>query len=234
MNVKPAAALAILAALAAAALLAGYWQVVVGIDAVLLVACLRAPARRRRPYLVGCALTAGAILLVTPLVVVEGSRVLWSGPIVPVLGQLDVTAEELGAAAVQALRLTAVTLAFAAYALLLDHDALLRSVRFARRSALVVALASRLVPTLERDVAGLVESLRGRGIEVEGLRGRARLLSPLVAGSLERAMGLAEAMEARGYGCPGATRSPGTPWRVADRALVAAAVGLVVVGALWL
>ena len=72
---------------------------------------------------------------------------------------------------------------------------------------LAIALATRLVPTLERDAAGLVEALRGRGVEVSGLRGRARLLSPLLAGSLERALNLAEAMEARGYGRPGAHAS---------------------------
>ena len=152
----------------------------------------------------------------------------------PVLGQLDITSEELGGAAVQALRLSAVTLAFAVYALLLDHDELLRSARFARRSALVVALATRLVPTLERDAAGLVEALRGRGVDVGGVRGRARLVSPLVSGSLERAMDLAEAMEARGYGRPGATRSPSPPWRARDRAALVAAAALVAVGVLWL
>ena len=80
--------------------------------------------------------------------------------------------------------------------------------RFARRSVLAMALATRLVPTLERDAAGLVEALRGRGVEVTGARGRARLLAPLLAGSLERALNLAEAMEARGYGRPGGTRTP--------------------------
>ena len=205
---RPAAALALLAALAAAALLADRWQVVALIAAALFAACFRAPAARRRPYLAGCLVTAGTVFLLTPLVVVEGANVLWSGPVLPVLGQLDVTTEELGAAAVQAFRLAAVTLAFAAYALLLDHDALLRSARFARRSAFVVALATRLVPTLERDTAGLLETLRGRGVTVEGVRGRARLLSPVVSGSLERAMNLAEAMEARGYGRAGATRTP--------------------------
>lgn len=231
---RPAAALALLSALAAAALLADRWQVVAAIAAVLLGLCLRAPVARRRPYLIGCALTAGAVLLITPLVVVEGVDVLWSGPVVPVLGQLDVTTEELGAAAVQALRLSAVTLAFAVYALLLDHDALLRSARFARRSALVVALATRLVPTLERDAAGLVEALRGRGVDVGGVRGRARLVSPLVSGSLERALNLAEAMEARGYGRPGATRPPSPPWRALDRGALAAAAALVAAGVLWL
>ena len=131
------------------------------------------------------------------------------------------------------MRLAAVTLAFAVYALLLDHDSLLRSARFARKSALVVALATRLVPTLERDVRGLVEALRGRGVEVEGVRGRARLVSPLVAGSLERALNLAEAMEARGYGRAGATRAPTPRWRSLDRLALVAAVA-VVLGALWL
>jgi energy-coupling factor transport system permease protein len=188
---RPAAALALLLALAAAALLTDHWQVPVVITAVLLALCLRAPVSRRWPYLLGCLTTAGAVLLITPLLVVEGSEVIWSGPVVPVLGQLDVTTEELAGAAVQAVRLAAVTLAFAVYALLLDHDSLLRSARFARRSALVVALATRLVPTLERDVHGLVEALRGRGVEVEGVRGRAGLLSPIVSGSLERALNLA-------------------------------------------
>jgi energy-coupling factor transport system permease protein len=230
---RPAPALALLLALAAAALVADRWQVPAVVAAVLLGLCLRAPASRRWPYLVGCALTAGAVFVVTPLVVVEGVDVLWSGPVVPVLGQLDVTTEELAAAAVQAVRLAAVTLAFAVYALRLDHDALLRSARFARRSALVVALATRLVPTLERDVRGLVEALRGRGVEVEGVRGRARLVSPIVSGSLERALNLAEAMEARGYGRAGATRAPSPRWRSLDRLALVGAV-VVAAGAVWL
>ena len=230
---RPAAALAVLTSLAAAALLADHWQAPAAIACVLFALCLRAPASRRWPYLFGCAVTAGAVFVITPLVVVEGVGVLWSGPIVPVLGQLDVTTEELAGAAIQAVRLAAVTLAFAVYALLLDHDSLLRSARFARRSALVVALATRLVPTLERDVRGLVEALRGRGVAVEGIRGRARLVSPLVSGSLERALNLAEAMEARGYGRAGATRAPTPRWRLLDRLALAGAAA-VVLGTLWL
>jgi energy-coupling factor transport system permease protein len=90
------------------------------------------------------------------------------------------------------------------------------------------------VPTLERDAAGLRDAVRGRGVAVDGLRGHARLLSPLVAGSLERASNLAEAMEARGYGRPGRTVAPGRPWRRADRVAVALAVVLVAGGILWL
>ena len=231
---SPVPAAALLAGLAAAALLADRMSSVAVIVLLLLVICLRAPAERRRMYLVGAFLSGLAVVLVTPFVETIGSHPLWIGPTVPVLGQLDVTSEELRNGIFQGLRLTAVALAFAAYALLLDHDRLVQSAGFARRSVLAIALATRLVPTLERDASGLVEALRGRGVEVTGLRGRARLLSPLFAGSLERAMNLAEAMEARGYGRRGATRAPRPPWGLAERLALAGGVLAVVLGALWL
>ena len=231
---RPAAAAALLAALSAAALLAHRTASVAAIAVLLLVVCLRAPAGRRRLYLVGAIGSGLAVVLLTPFVETIGSHPLWTGPTVPVLGRLDVTSEELRNGLFQGLRLTAVALAFAAYALLLDHDRRLQGARFARRSVLAIALATRLVPTLERDAGGLVEALRGRGVEVTGLRGRARLLSPLLAGSLERALNLAEAMEARGYGRPGATRALRPGWTARDRAALAAAVALVAIGALWL
>lgn len=234
MRLSDVPAAVLLAAAGAAALLAEHVLSAAAVATVLLALCLRAPAPSRRLYLAGALLSGLGVVLLSPLLAVEGGRVLWSGPTLPVLGPLDVTTEELRIAALNGLRLTAVALAFAAYALMLDHDRLLAAARFARRSALAVALATRLVPTLERDAAGLAEAARGRGLAVEGVRGRARLLSPLVAGSLERASSLAEAMEARGFGSPGATRAPRPSWTRLDRAAVAAAPALVLVGALWL
>ena len=231
---RPTAAAALLGGLAAAALLAQRTASVAAIAGLLLAVCLRAPAGRRRLYLVGAIGSGLAVVLLTPFVETIGSHPLWSGPTVPVLGRLDVTSEELRNGLFQGLRLTAVALAFSAYALLLDHDRLVQAAGFARRSVLAIALAARLVPTLERDAAGLVEALRGRGVEVTGLRGRARLLSPLLAGSLERALNLAEAMEARGFGLPGATRALRPGWTPFDRAALVVAAGLIVIGALWL
>jgi energy-coupling factor transport system permease protein len=232
--VRAASALALLTAAVAAALLARHTVSVAAITLVLLLVCLRAPRTRRWSYLVGTTVSAVALFVVTPFVETLGSHPLWTGPILPVLGQLDVTREEIASAALNALRLGAVGLAFAAYALLLDHDALVSAARFARRSALAVALATRLVPTLERDAAGLVESLRARGVEPDGMRARARLVSPLLSGSLERGLNLAEAMEARGFGRAGRTRVPAPPWRRRDRLAVVAAAVLVAAGALWL
>jgi energy-coupling factor transport system permease protein len=230
---SPAPAAALLASLAFVALATERAWVVAVIAAGLLAACLRAPRARRWVYLAGTLISSLSLFVLSPFVSHEGSNVLWEGRSLPVLGILDVTSEELVTAGTQALRLAAVGLAFAAYVLLLDLDGLLHSAGFARRSVLAVGLATRLVPTLERDAAGLVEALRGRGVEVNGLRGRARLLSPLVAGSLERSLNLAEAMEARGFGRPGRTRAPSPSWSWLDRMTIAAAV-LVVLAAIWL
>ena len=234
MKLAPGSAALLLAAAAATALLADQVVPLAVLTIVLLAVCLRAPAPRARPYLVASAGSALGVFLVWPLLQSTGIHVLWEGPVVPVVGLLDVTREELVLATVYALRLAAVGLAFAAYALVLDHDRLVAAAGFARRSALAVALATRLVPTLERDAAGLAEAVRGRGIAIEGVRGRALLLSPLVAGSLERAASLAEAMEARGYGRGGHSRAPGARWSDWDRAAVCLAVLMVVAGALWL
>jgi energy-coupling factor transport system permease protein len=232
--VSPVPAVVLLAGLAAAALLADRTVSVALIAAVLLAACLQAPRRRRWPYLVGTLASGAFLLLLSPLAARYGGVVYWSGPEVPVVGRLDVTSEEVAEALYQALRLVAVGLAFAAYALLVDQDRVLLAAGRLRRSVLAIALATRLLPTLERDAGGYVEALRGRGVTVDGLRGRARLLSPLVAGSLERSLNLAESMEARGFGRPGRTRAPQPAWGMLDRLAVVGAVAIVVAGVLWL
>ena len=217
------------------ALLTDELWAVAAIAAVLLLVCLRAPAERRAVYLFGALTSALGVFLISPFLwSAPDGTVLWEGPTVPVLGPLDVTTTEIAEATLNALRLAALGLAFAAYALLLDHDRLVSAAGGARRSALAVALATRLVPSLERDAAGLAESVRGRGVRLEGARGYATLLSPLVAGSLERATNLAEAMEARGFGRPGATKAPRPPWTRRDRLAIVAAILLVTLAALWL
>jgi energy-coupling factor transport system permease protein len=228
VNAAPAAAL--LAALATAALLSTSLWSVGAICLILLVAAFRAPAQRRWPYLVGTLSTALLFVVLTPFVEVIGTHILWTGPTIPVLGTLDVSTEELRNGLFQGLRLGAVGLAFAVYALSIDHDRLLAAAGWARRSTVAVALATRLVPLLERDARDLRLALRGRGVEL----GPIRQLSPLLAGSLERGLNLAEAMEARGYGRTGRTRAPRPSWTLLDRVALAAAVAIVAVGALWL
>ena len=97
------------------------------------------------------------------------------------IGQLDVTSEELAEALFQSLRLVAVGLAFAAYALLLDLDGLLLAGGRCAARCSPSPSRPRLLPTLERDAAGYVEALRGRGLAVEACaaaRGSSRRSSP--------------------------------------------------------
>ncbi|TML73540.1 MAG: energy-coupling factor transporter transmembrane protein EcfT [Actinobacteria bacterium] len=230
---SPGPALALLGAVVAAALLATHTASLAVIVVVLTVVAVRA-ARHAWVYVAGIAFSAATIFVITPFVETLGSHPIWTGPIVPVVGELDVTREELWSGAHGALRFAAVGLAFAVYALVLDHDRLLEGTRFARRFVLTVVLATRLAPTLDRDARALAEAMRARGIEVRGVRTRTRLLSPLLAGSLERALNLAEAMEARGYGRGATTRLPRASWSNADRAAVAFAAAVVALGVLWL
>jgi energy-coupling factor transporter transmembrane protein EcfT len=235
MKLAPVPATLLFASAGVAGLLASHLVPLAALTLVLLGVCLRAPARRRRPYIYGAVATGLGIFLFSPFLAVEGYHVLWQGgPPFPVLGQLGVTTEELRTAALNGLRLSSLALAFSAYALLVDHDRLVAAAGFAPRSAFAVALATRLVPSLERDAGGLSDAVRGRGIRVSGASGHAKLLSPLVAGSLERAVNLAEAMEARGFGRQTRTHAPGLPWTSLDRVALAGGVFLVVAGALWL
>lgn len=235
MRLAPVPATLLFAAAGGAGLLADRLWALAVLAAALLAVCLRAPAQRRLPYLFGAVATGLGVFVVSPIVATVGYDVLWEGgPTIPVLGQLNVTSEELHEAALNGLRLAALGLAFSAYALLVDHDQLVAAAGFAPRSALAIALATRLVPTLERDAAGLAEAVRGRGVSVRGARGYSRLLSPLVAGSLERASSLAEAMEARGFGHGRRTRAPGPAWSDLDRVALVGAALLLTLGAVWL
>jgi energy-coupling factor transport system permease protein len=235
VRLAPVPATLLFAAAGTAGLLADRIWALGILAAALLAVCLRAPVHRRLPYLFGAVATGLGVFLVSPLVAAVGYDVLWEGgPAIPVLGQLDVTTEELRDAALNGLRLATLGLAFSAYALLVDHDRLVAAVGFAPRSALAVALATRLVPSLERDAAGLAEAVRGRGVQLGGAAGYARLLSPLVSGSLERATSLAEAMEARGFGHGRRSRAPEPAWSRLDRLAIGGGAALVVLGALWL
>ena len=104
---SPGPAAALLAAVAVTALLADRSASVAVLAIVLLGVCMRAPRGRRWPYIAGALSTAVMVFLVSPLVQHLGTHIIWTGPDLPVFGQLDVTAEELELALFQAVRLAA-------------------------------------------------------------------------------------------------------------------------------
>ena len=188
VSAVPAAAL--LAALALAALFAESLWAVAAITLVLLVgvparaARTAAGALRRGGVLGGNGLRALAVAAATR------ARIRSSpGRSCRLLGELSVTSEELRLAALYALRFAAVGLASGAYVLLLDHDRLLGAASWARRSALAVALATRLVPMLERDAR---RSRRGAPRPRRRGAGRARARASALAAARRVARARAE------------------------------------------
>jgi energy-coupling factor transport system permease protein len=72
--------------------------------------------------------------------------------------------------------------------------------RFLRQAGLVVSIMLAFVPQTVRSFHQVREAQAIRGHRLRGVRDLAALLVPLMTDSLERAVQLAEAMEARGYG----------------------------------
>ena len=89
----------------------------------------------------------------------------------------------------------------------------------------VTSIAITFVPQTVTRFTEIREAQALRGHRVRRIGDLLPLIIPLLAGGMERSMDLAEAMEARGYGRPGATRALRPSWSVVDRtALIAAGV----------
>lgn len=225
---RPAAAAGYVAAVAFAALVVvNPLQVAVLLVFVVAVLALSGSLRASLPY-ARVALAVGLFLAVlNPIFSGSGLDVLWEADLGIVT--ITVTLQGVVYGIATALRLTTVILAFALFTVAVDPDDQLGLLsRFSFRSGLVLSLASRLFPVLSADAGRIADAQRARGVELDrGTRrdratARVPLLSALLTRSLERAVDVAAAMEARGYGA--ATRSRWLhrrPWRAADAALAA-------------
>jgi energy-coupling factor transport system permease protein len=184
--------------------------VLAGAAAAATVAGLAAGARRALGLAVRWGLALAVVfVVVNALAAQRGDTILLRGGEVPLLGRVDVSAEALAEGAVLGLRVVVVMMVFAVHSATVDPDRLLRLLRpVAGRSALTASLLTRLVPVAAADHDRLREaaSLRGPGAAVVG---RAAMTRRLVAGSLDRAVDVAAALELRGYslGVPRSARS---------------------------
>jgi energy-coupling factor transport system permease protein len=185
--------------------------------------------RASLPY-VRVALAVGLFLAVlNPFFSRGGLDVLWQRDLG--LIEIKLTLQGLLYGVTTALRLTAVVLAFALFNVALDPDDQLGLLsRFSFRSGLVLSLAARLFPVLSADGVRIADAQRSRGLELDRGTRRQRvalrlpLLGALLTRSLERAVDVAAAMEARGYGSGRRSRwLHRRSWRRADVALAGGA-----------
>ena len=148
------------------------------------------------------------VIAVNAVVSQRGDTILLRGWDVPVLGQIDVSAEALAEGGVLALRIIVALLVFAVWSACVDPDRILRAIRpLAARSALTATLIARRVPLASADAARLSEAGMLRGPAAAPL-GRAALARRMVAGSLDRSVDIAATLELRGYGLGTRARMP--------------------------
>ena len=194
-----------------------------------------APGSPGRLVVIAALVSAIGVFLLTPLVSGQGDLVLFEIPVPPPLSG-EITAEELVASAAAAMRVLATIALTAALFAWADPDRMLAGLsRVAPRSALVSALAARLVPTMRADARAIAETARLRGVgltagsRMQRARAAAPLALPLVGSALERGLDAAEAMAARGYGEGRRTRLPERPRDAGERITLILAVLLAAV-----
>jgi energy-coupling factor transporter transmembrane protein EcfT len=201
----PAALVTVAVGVAALALDNPLWPAAAALAGGLLLAAAGPP---RRVYAAFAVTTGLAVFLLEPFVAVLGLTTLWRGPDIPIL-DTQITTEELAYGAAAGLRIAATALAAGAFVRLADPDLVLRAVaRIAPRSAMIASLTTQMLPALERDAAGVLVAARTRAARTARPAVAARLVGPLVGMSLERALAVAEAMEARGYAGPSRSAAP--------------------------
>ena len=122
----------------------------------------------------------------------------WLGGVV--LGG-PITAEALAWGFTRGLAIWALMVIFGAFNALVDHHRLLRLAPPSLfHAGLAVTIAVAFVPALLRSIGEIGQAQRARGHRFGGPRSWPPLVAPLLAGSLEKSVQLAEALDARGYG----------------------------------
>ncbi len=118
----------------------------------------------------------------------------------PIIGG-PITLEAAIAGAVNGLGLFTILMVFAAFNAVVDHYQLLRATPpFLFQAGVVLSIAITFVPQMVIGAGEIRQAQRIRGHRFRGLRDLLPLVMPLLANALERAIQLAETMEARGFG----------------------------------
>jgi energy-coupling factor transport system permease protein len=117
----------------------------------------------------------------------------------PIIGG-PITLEAILAGVVNGLALLTILVVFAAFNAVVDHYQLLRATPASLfQAGVVVSIAVTFVPQMVLSGKEIRQAQRIRGHRFRGLRDLLPLILPLLANGLERAIQLAETMEARGF-----------------------------------
>jgi len=150
-----------------------------------------------------------SIIVINALVSHHGNHVLVVAPFtLPVLGRLVITLEAIAFGAVMAVKLMVIISAFAFINLTVHPDDImlvLLKMKLPYKSVLVTSLSTRFIPCLIEDMQRINDAYRTRGVPLDvgnwfrRLKNQAGIIIPLLSNSLDRAVQVAEAMEARAF-----------------------------------
>ena len=141
----------------------------------------------------------------------------------PVIGG-PITGEALIYGLTGGLSLLALLLVFAVFNVAVDQGRLLRMTPgFIYQAGVVTAIAVAFVPQMVASWQAIREAQQVRGHRLRGVRDLLPLIMPLLVTALERAMQLAESMEARGFG--GQVLAASARQRIAEQLAILAGLG---------
>lgn len=151
-----------------------------------------------------------SIVVINALFSYHGDHVLVTAPFrLPVVGSPVITLEAIAFGAVMALKLAVIISVFSLINLTVHPDdimAILLKMRLPYKSVLVTSLSTRFVPCLVEDMGRISDGYRTRGVQLDSggwfnrVKNRGKITFALLANSLDRAVQVAEAMEARAFG----------------------------------
>jgi energy-coupling factor transport system permease protein len=182
------------------------------------------------------AFIALTVVLINMLVSSLGETTFWEGPYVWGFGQLSISLEGIFFGTIMALRLYVVVSAFTLLTITVHPDEFTQLLaKYAYRSGLAVSMTTRFYPSVVRDATAIMDAQRSRGLDLDTggrmarIRRRMPVVMPLFHSSLERAVGTAEAMEARGFGSTQRSRWKRRSWETNDALTLVAATAIAVV-----
>lgn len=146
-------------------------------------------------------------MVINPLFQSNGTQFIWRGPVIPVIGRLDLSMEELLYSWMGVIRLSIILLLSCAYQWFVDHDRFLFAfARVTPRFVMASVMAIRLFPFMRQELQRISEVMHTRGIRPTGQGLKAKinysmlLIKPLIYSTMEGSWTMGESLYARGFG----------------------------------
>ncbi len=153
------------------------------------------------------------------------------------IGPLFLTVESMLFATSMCMRLFLAVGSFSLLTLAVHPDEALRLLsKLGYKTMTGLSLATRMYPTIAADSKNIMDSMRVRGVEfdegniIQKAKARTPVMNPLLLNSLDRAINLAEAMEARGFGSGERSNYSRTTIGAKEKLMIVSFIGATVFG----